>query len=363
VNKVTDILKDILANNLTHDKVKYLLSVTEEKEKKELITKAREIRDEVIGNKVYLRGLIELSNHCSKNCYYCGIRSANDNVERYFIPDDEVLSAAVFALNNRYGSIVIQSGEISSKVFTKRITRLLQDIAAITENKLHITLSCGEQSEETYREWFENGAQRYLLRIETSNEELYYKLHPNDARHSYRNRLKSLETLKSIGFQTGTGIMIGLPFQTMDHLVDDLFFFKNFGIHMVGMGPYIEHPDTPLIQYKDSMLPLKERFELTIKMIAILRLMMPEINIASTTALQTIDPIGREKGIAAGANVIMPNITPVKYKENYNLYNGKPCLDEEPDQCTSCIDVRVKMAGGIVAYDEWGDSKFYKPKN
>ena len=128
VNKVTDILKDILANNLTHDKVKYLLSVTEEKEKKELITKAREIRDEVIGNKVYLRGLIELSNHCSKNCYYCGIRSANDNVERYFIPDDEVLSAAVFALNNRYGSIVIQSGEISSKVFTKRITRLLQDI-------------------------------------------------------------------------------------------------------------------------------------------------------------------------------------------------------------------------------------------
>jgi biotin synthase len=349
--------------NLTTDKIKYLLSITDETDMKRLFARAREVRDAYIGNKVYLRGLIELSNRCVKNCFYCGIRAENKNVVRYDIPNAEVLQAAQFALDNHYGSIVIQSGERYSKAFTSKITRLLQLINSITQNKLHITLSCGEQSRETYLEWFENGAQRYLLRIETSNEKLFNKIHPNDAKHCYSNRLHSLEVLKSLGYQCGTGIMIGLPFQTIDDLVNDLLFFKDLGIHMVGMGPYIEHPDTPLTQYQDKMLPLKERFDLTLKMISTLRLMIPEINIASTTALQTIDPIGREKGIAAGANVIMPNITPVKYKENYNLYNGKPCLDEEPDQCTSCIDVRVKMAGGVVAFDEWGDSKFYKPKN
>jgi biotin synthase len=349
--------------NLTHDKVKHLLSLTEEMDKKKLFARAREVRDAYIGNKVYLRGLIELSNRCVKNCYYCGIRADNKNVVRYDIPDEEVLQAASFALKHQYGSIVIQSGERYNKAFTERITRLLKKIHAATQNQLHITLSCGEQSAETYREWFENGAQRYLLRMETSNEELYHKIHPHDPAHSYSNRLHSLEVLKSLGYQCGTGIMIGLPFQTKGDLVNDLLFFRSFGIHMVGMGPYIEHPDTPLIKYQDKMLPLQQRFELTLKMIATLRLMMPEINIASTTALQTIDPIGREKGIAAGANVIMPNITPVKYKENYDLYNGKPCLDEEPDECTSCIDARVKMAGGEVAYNEWGDSKFFKPKN
>ena len=353
-------LAQILQGDLGTEMVRYLLAMDEEADKKQLYAKARETRDTVIGNKVYLRGLIELSNRCVKNCFYCGIRAANKNVIRYDIPDGEVLKAALFAMENHYGSIVIQSGERYNKAFTSRITKLLQKINLATENKLHITLSCGEQSRETYQEWFDNGAQRYLLRIETSSEDLYHKLHPNDARHSYSNRLHSLEALKSVGFQCGTGIMIGLPFQTTDDLLNDLLFFKDFGIHMVGMGPYIEHPDTPLAKYADLMLPLKERFELTLKMIAILRLLMPQINIASTTALQTIDPVGREKGIAAGANVIMPNITPVKYKENYNLYNGKPCLDEEPDQCTSCIDVRVRMAGGVVAYDEWGDSKFYK---
>lgn len=352
-----------LNSTFTQDEVKYLLSLDNEAEKKQLFEKARQTRDAGIGNKVYLRGLIELSNRCVKNCYYCGIRAANKNVVRYDIPDEEVLQAARFALKHQYGSIVIQSGERYNKAFIERITRLLKKIHAASQNQLHITLSCGEQSAETYREWFENGAQRYLLRMETTNDELYHKIHPHDATHSFSNRLHSLEVLKSLGYQTGTGIMIGLPFQTIDNLVNDLYFFKDFGIHMVGMGPYIEHPDTPLIQYQDKMIALKERFELTLKMIAVLRLLMPQINIASTTALQTIDPIGREKGIAAGANVIMPNITPVKYKENYNLYNGKPCLDEEPDECTSCIDVRVKMAGGVVAYDEWGDSKYFHNLN
>ena len=185
-----------LHSNLTPDKIKNLLSLTEEADKKDLYRQARVTRDALIGNKVYLRGLIELSNRCVKNCFYCGIRAANKNVIRYDIPDGEVVKAALFALENRYGSIVIQSGERYNKAFVDRITRLLQKIHAATQNKLHITLSCGEQSRETYREWFDNGAQRYLLRIETSSEDLYHKLHPNDARHSYSNRLHSLEALK-----------------------------------------------------------------------------------------------------------------------------------------------------------------------
>jgi len=362
VNNEADMIRDNVSSDLSTDKVKSLLSLDDEAEKKQLFAWARETRDAVIGNKVYLRGLIELSNRCSKDCYYCGIRSSNKNVIRYNLPEKEVLKAAQFAYDKRYGSIVIQSGECTGKAFTEKISRLLEKIHSLTNNKLHITLSCGEQSLEVYQQWFDSGAQRYLLRIEASRENLYHKLHPDDARHSFSKRLLAIEALRHIGFQTGTGIMIGLPFQTIDDLVADLFFFKDMGIHMVGMGPYIEHPDTPLAQYTDVMLPLKERFELTLKMIAILRLMLPAINIASTTALQTIDKMGREKGIAAGANVIMPNITPVQYKQNYNLYNGKPCLDEEPEQCSSCIDIRVRMAGGEVAYDEWGDSKLYTPK-
>jgi len=356
---ITDI-SQILPKHLTPDTVRYLLSLSDEASNKKLFARAREVRDTKIGNKVYLRGLIELSNRCLKDCLYCGIRASNQNVVRYDLPEAEVLKAALFALRNRYGSIVIQSGERSGKSFTENITRLLQMIHTATDNKLHITLSCGEQSDDVYQQWYDNGAQRYLLRIEASNENLYHKIHPVNARHSFSRRLHAIETLRKIGYQTGTGIMIGLPYQTIDDLVDDLFFFKNMGIHMVGMGPYIEHPETPLAGITDNILPLKERFELTLRMIAVLRLMLPSCNIASTTALQTIDKMGREKGIAAGANVIMPNITPAKFKENYNLYNGKPCLDEEPDQCTSCIDIRVKMAGSEIAYDEWGDSKLYR---
>ncbi|MEI6122031.1 MAG: [FeFe] hydrogenase H-cluster radical SAM maturase HydE [Bacteroidota bacterium] len=356
------VVNDEIYDKLTAEKIHHLLSLSP-MDTKGFFAKARQTRDTHIGNQVYLRGLIELSNRCAKNCYYCGIRCGNTNVVRYDLPDEEVLKAAQFALQNRYGSIVIQSGELNHTAFTNRITSLLQKINTLTRNQLHITLSCGEQTEQVYRQWFAHGAQRYLLRIETSNEQLYYKIHPHNRKHSFTNRLQSIETLKSIGFQTGTGIMIGLPHQTTTHLANDLLFFKNTGIHMVGMGPYIAHPDTPLAANTHQMLTLNERFELCLKMIACLRLLMPDINIAATTALQTIDPMGREKGIAAGANVIMPNITPAKYKENYTLYNGKPCLDEEPDQCTPCIAMRVKLAGSQVAWNEWGDSKQFAREN
>jgi biotin synthase len=325
----------------------------------DLVKKANEIRLKYRGAKVYFRGLIEYSNICKKNCLYCGIRSGNKNFIRYTIQDDEFFDAVKFAIRERYGSIVIQSGENTSPAFIDKITEYIREIKNISNNKLGITLSLGEQSFETYKKWYDAGAHRYLLRIEESHPELYKKLHPQDGKHDFAARYNCLLNLKNIGYQLGTGIMIGLPFQTIEHLAEDLLFMRDLDIDMCGMGPYIEHPDTPLYQYKDDLWPLKERFNLTLKMIAILRLMMPDINIAATTAMQAIDPMGREKALQAGANVLMPNITPKQYREEYLLYENKPCIDENPDDCISCLDARVQMVGYQVGYDDWGDSAHY----
>jgi biotin synthase len=341
------------------DKILGLLNLQEKSDIQELLRTAEETRNLTIGNKVFFRGLIEYSNRCAKNCYYCGIRAENNKAFRYEISDDEVIEAARFAHENNYGSIVLQSGERSDKKFTDHISELIKKIHSATNNELRITLSCGEQSEEVYREWYELGVKRYLLRIEASNPELYKKIHPDNANHSYEKRLESIKILVKTGYQAGTGVMIGLPFQTTDDLASDLMFICNSGVHMVGMGPYIEHEETPLFKYRNMLLSPGKRVEFSLKMIAILRLMRPSINIASTTALQTLDPMGREKGLRAGANVIMPNITPVKYKKNYDLYEGKPCLDDEPDECSTCLENRIKMAGCEVAYGNWGDSKDY----
>jgi biotin synthase len=332
-------------------------------EKLMLFEKAAEIKKEVVGDIVYFRGLIEFSNICSKNCFYCGIRKENQNFKRYNLEDDEILEAAKFAHQNKFASLVLQSGELKSDVFTKRITRLLEKIHKATLSELRITLSCGEQSLETYKIWHEAGAHRYLLRIESSNKTLYKKLHPNDINHSFENRLESLSNLRETGYQVGTGVMIGLPFQTFDDLADDLLFMKDFAIDMVGMGPYIEHTDTPLYEYRNLLLPLEERFQLALKMIAVLRLLMPKINIAAATALQAIDKLGREKALKVGANVIMPNITPGKYRDDYLLYQNKPCTDDSADDCKNCLEVRVALASNTIAYGEWGDSLYYSEKN
>jgi biotin synthase len=329
-----------------------------------LLQKAGELKLQTVGNKVYFRGLIELSNVCEKDCLYCGIRKSNKEVKRYNLTDEEVLDAARFAYRERYGSIVIQSGEVTNEIFVARIEQLTTEIKQLSDNKLGITLSLGEQSEEVYRRWFTAGAHRYLLRIESSNPEQYRKLHPSDGLHTYDQRLEALTLLKKIGYQTGTGVMIGTPFQTLEDLANDLLFFKDFDIDMVGMGPFIEHGDTPFNTPQTDALPLSDRFNLSLKMVAILRLMMPDINIAATTALQAIDPLGREKAVKAGANIIMPNITPGSYRNNYLLYNNKPCTDEEPEQCTGCLDARLALADSEIGYGEWGDSKhFRKNKN
>lgn len=359
---ISDTVENIfLKPSLTRDDLLYLLN-TSDKERLVLFEKARETKAAYVGKKVYFRGLIEYSNYCKKNCYYCGIRAGNSRYARYQMTDNEVMEAVDYACENDYASIVIQSGERSNKVFVNKIESLLKKIHHQTSGRIHVTLSLGEQSEETYRRWFEAGAHRYLLRIEVSNPDLYKKLHPNNATHDYQRRIDALNTLRKTGYQVGTGVMIGLPFQTLADLADDLLFFRDFDIDMAGMGPYIEHADTPLYQHREKLLPLKERFDLSLKMVSILRIMMKNINIAATTAMQTIDPQGREKALMVGANVIMPNLTPVKYRQDYLLYENKPCLDEEAEECKSCLEARIHMAGDTIGYGEWGDSKHFKDR-
>ena len=338
------------------------LLASQGEEMKLLLKTALETKLSRLDNRIHLRGLIEMSNICRKSCLYCGVRSDNRNVERYTLSEDEVVECAKLAHKLGYGSVAIQSGERNDKAFVDSITRILHRIKEIDNGSLGITLSLGEQSEEVYRQWFEAGAHRYLLRIESSNEDLYYKIHPHDERHDFHKRLACIDSLLRIGYQTGTGVMVGLPFQTLEILADDLLFFKEKDVAMVGMGPFIPHPDTPLYQFADRIPSVEDRMNLTLKMIAILRLMMPEINMVAATANQTIDPMGREKAILAGANVIMPNLPPNEYREDYLIYPDKACVSDKPEECFSCLDIRMKAIGHEILYNAWGDSVAFTKK-
>ncbi len=349
-------------DEFTHAELVQLLSAAGP-DKTAVFARAAEIKKQFVGNKVYFRGLVELSNICSKNCLYCGIRAGNSKPERYMVTEDEVLEAARFALENGYGSMVLQSGERCDERFVDTVSGLLKKIKELSGGKLGITLSMGEQTESTYREWFANGAHRYLIRIETSDKELYYKIHPNNKKHDFETRINALKMLREIGYNVGSGVMIGLPFQTLEHLANDLLFLRQLDVDMVGMGPFIEHEDTPLYQYKDLLWPKKERFDVSLKMVALLRIMMKDINIAATTAMQAIDKQGREKALKVGANIIMPNLTPVKYREDYLLYEDKPCLDEDASECRTCLEARIHMAGDEIGFGEWGDSKHFAKRN
>ncbi len=357
-DKITDILN---RENFSKADIIRLLE-TKGEERTLLFKKSAEIKENYIGKKVWFRGLIEFSNICGKDCLYCGIRKGNKNLERYSLSDEEVLSAAKFAYDNRYGSIALQSGELESQFVTNRIENLLVKIKELSNGELGVTLSVGEHDPEVYQKWYNAGAHRYLLRIESTNKELYSKIHPDDSKHDFHRRLECLKNLQDIGYQTGTGVMIGLPFQTLDDLAGDLLFMKEFNIDMCGMGPYIEHADTPLNLTNEPLLPLKERFDLTLKMIALIRIMMKDINIVAATALQAIDPIGREKAVKIGANILMPNITPGRYRDSYKLYDNKPCTDESAEDCQSCLEARVTLADAEVVYGEWGDSRHYKTR-
>ncbi|MBU0468470.1 MAG: [FeFe] hydrogenase H-cluster radical SAM maturase HydE [Candidatus Omnitrophica bacterium] len=323
---------------------------------KELYRQAYEVKLKHVGLNVYFRGIIEFSNICQKDCLYCGIRRSNDSYERFQMTKEEILGSAKQAYEMKYGSIVLQSGERSDVQFVDFVTDVVKGIKNLSDNTLGITLSLGEQSKETYQQWFEAGAHRYLLRIETSNPELYKKLHPAD--HVFNERLNCLTVLKEIGYQVGTGVMIGLPGQMLEDLADDILFFKDMNIDMIGMGPYIVHNDTPLGKSVDGDISSKN-FELGLKMIALTRIYLEDVNIAATTALQALKPIGREMGLQCGANIIMPNITHTKYRKFYQLYEDKPCLDENASLCRDCLSGRIASIGESIGFNEWGDSPHY----
>lgn len=326
-----------------------------------LYRKASSVRDRYVGNVVYLRGLIEYSNVCGKNCLYCGIRRENRRVDRYILTNDEVIDAAMTAYRLKYGSIAIQSGEIASENFADNIEYLVETIHGMTGGRLGITLSLGEQSIETYRRWFNAGAHRYLLRIEASSPDLYRKVHPDDDMHCFKQRLECLKALQEIGYQTGTGVMIGLPFQTINHLADDIIFMRDFNIDMCGMGPFIEHSDTPLGTRGTDNLYMRERFNMTLRMIAIIRIIMKDINIVASTAMQTIDPAGRERAIMCGANVIMPNLTPEGYRKGYRIYEGKPGYSEINEVNVSGLKMDM-LPGTIIGLGARGDTPHYSKR-
>ncbi len=346
---------------MTHTELVEYLQTDNSEKIQQLFAQAYKVKTDTIGDKVFLRGLIEITNICRKNCLYCGIRSDNHKNIRYELSEDQVLEAARFAIEARYGSIVIQGGERNDKEFINKITRIIKGVKALQPSSpLGITLSLGEQTKDVYSEWFEAGAHRYLLRIESSNEELYYKIHPKNPNHDFKGRINSLLSLKEVGYQLGTGVMIGLPFQTYDILADDLLFFKQLDIDMCGMGPYLEHSDTPLYEYRGLLLPIEKRLTLSLKMVSLLRLLMPDINIAATTALQVIDKSGRERAILAGANIIMPNMTIQEVRNEYRIYEGKPGTEDDAEISKSKLEENLNKMNIPIGWDQWGDSKHFK---
>jgi biotin synthase len=336
-----------------------LLSVTAEDELQALYDTAYFLKEQYVGKIAYFRGIIECSNLCMKDCYYCGIRRSNDKVERFQMDEDEIFKEALWAYEAEYGSCVIQSGERQDEAYISMIERVVGRIKDATKGALGITLSLGEQTEETYRRWKTAGAHRYLLRIETTNPALYEKIHPAD--HSLAERKECLAALRRTGYQVGTGVMMGLPGQTMEDLANDILFLKQIDIDMVGMGPYIPHSDTPMGQENPPYTEEQNKAALTLglKMIAVTRIVLKDINIAAATALQALEYTGREQGLRCGANVIMPNVTETDYRPKYQLYDNKPCTDENSSMCRGCLSGRIQGIGETVGFNERGDSPHF----
>lgn len=305
----------VAPKNLNEDELAKMLASTDEGLWREIFAAAREVKAKCGKTEVLPRGLIECSNVCAKNCLYCGIRKGNAKVPRYLIPDEDVAACIDEARRRGYPAVAFQAGEIESEANTAYYERHIAMCRG-----LEVTLSLGEQTEEVYRRWKDAGAMRYLIRIETSNRELYAKIHPAEC--SFERRLGCIRMLKRLGYVTGSGVMIGLPGQTIDDLAHDIVFYGDENLDMVGMGPYVAHPDS-LMPDSRYQLPTTN-YQLSLRMIALTRLYLWNVNIVAATALEALDPEnGRRRGIDAGANVIMPNLTPEKFRVEYDLYPGK----------------------------------------
>lgn len=302
---------------------------------KGLAEEAVRIRKQYYGDKVYTRGLIEFTNYCKNNCYYCGIRRGNQNASRYRLTKEEIMDCCENGYELGFRTFVLQGGE--DAWFTDE--RMEDIIRTIRENypDCAITLSIGEKSFDSYRRFREAGADRYLLRHETADEEHYEKLHPADM--SLKERKQCLHDLKALGYQVGAGFMVGSPGQKTECLAEDLVFLKELQPQMVGIGPFIPHHDTAFAGEKAGSV------ELTLFLLSVIRILLPKVLLPATTALGTMDPRGREKGLAAGANVVMPNLSPVKNRKLYDLYDNKICTGEEAAECRGCLSRRVESVG------------------
>lgn len=300
-----------------------------------LFEKADAIRREIYGTDVYIRGLIEFTNFCKNNCFYCGIRAGNTKSVRYRLSKDEILSCCKEGYSLGFRTFVLQGGE--DLHFTDKI--ICEIVSSIRENypDCAITLSIGEKTRESYKSYFSAGANRYLLRHETATPSHYSSLHPSSM--SLDNRKKCLYDLKEIGYQTGSGFMVGSPYQTTENLIADLRFLQALSPDMIGIGPFITHRETPFASFPSGSL------DLTLRMISILRIMFPHALLPATTALGSIHPEGRELGLKAGANVVMPNLSPLRVRKLYDLYENKICTGDEAAECRMCLEKRVENAG------------------
>lgn len=327
--------KSLAGEELSFDELVYLLN-TQDEEYELLREYARTVRKKFVGDVVHLRGLIEFSNICTCDCRYCGIRKSNHNVNRYSMSCEDILSAADFSWKSGYGSVVLQSGERRDSEFVDFVSSIVKSIKKSSRNELGITLSCGVQSIETYRKWKDAGADRYLLRIETTNRELFRQLH---IENNFDERIAALNDLKSCRYITGTGVMTGLPNQTVEMLAQDIMYFKTLGADMIGLGPYITHRDAVLEEFgTDTALRQHERLMFSYKMIAVCRLVLKNVNIAAATALSALDEkCGRLEGLNSGANVIMPNTGDKKRRKDYDLYANKPDTGEALERITEDI--------------------------
>jgi biotin synthase len=344
---ITDILSQ---NEFDKNDLQAILGITDKTDLAALKAKGYEVMKEQVGEKVYLRGLIEFSNYCAE-------------VTRFNLTKAEILDSAIWCAEKGYGSVVLQSGERYDESFVSFVEDCVYEIKEKTKSEsqpdgLGITLCVGELNQSQYERLFKAGAHRYLLRVETTSPRLFKMIHPE--KQSLDSRIDALRILKEVGYHVGTGVMIGLPEQTDEDLADDLLFFKDLDIDMIGMGPYIVHLSTPMNIYRNYYFEnQRDIYAKSLKMIAAARLLLKDVNIASTTALQAMYPWGREEGLLFGANVIMPNLTPPEARKEYILYTGKPCLDEFQGDCFKCVTSRIESTGRKVALNEWGDSMHY----
>ncbi|HOJ32084.1 MAG TPA: [FeFe] hydrogenase H-cluster radical SAM maturase HydE [Candidatus Hydrogenedentes bacterium] len=318
---------------------------------------ADQTRKRYVGDDVHLRGLIEISNYCCRQCAYCGLRAGNTRLERYRLTEEEIMGCVQQAVRFGYGTVVLQSGE-DYGIEREWLANIVRRIK--TETPLAVTLSLGERPDEDLIAWREAGADRYLLRFETSDPELYRLIHPAGPHRREGNRIEILKFLRSLGYEIGSGVMVGIPGQTYQSLANDIDTFRALDLDMVGVGPYIGHPDTPLgarveirVVPRENQVPNTEL--MTYKVVALTRLVCPQANIPSTTALATLNrALGRELGLQRGANVVMPNLTPPQYRVKYEIYPAKVCIDETADQCHMCMRARIMRIGRSVGSGQGG---------